>query len=184
MTETDLNEVRRRIKQAQRRGTPYPPSPTEQVVVDRDGNIRLGDEAGREPVSVVHQATFAALDRTLRDQQTARTKLPRNTVFINEADVSGWLYSITTDLGDEYTLFAYFDGTDYKVKLVAPELEGRLPAHGAHLFGSGQICLDERKGSGQATLEEAFSKSALWALGISYVRQGLTFPFSINNEND
>ncbi|MEU7874371.1 hypothetical protein [Dactylosporangium sp. NPDC049140] len=184
MSDIDLNEVRDRIKRAQRRGTPYPPDPADRVVVDREGTIRLGDQSAGEPVSVVHQATFAALDRMVRDQQTARNKLPRNTVFINETDVSGWLYSITTELGHEYTLFAYFDGTDYKVKLVAPELEGKLPAHGAHLYGSGLICLDERKGSGQATLEEAFSKSVLWALGVSYVREGFTFPFSINNEND
>ncbi|WP_432967576.1 hypothetical protein [Dactylosporangium sp. CA-233914] len=184
MSDIDLNEVRDRIKRAQRRGTPYPPNAADQVKVDRAGNIVLGDDASAEPVSVVHQATFAAVDRLLHDQRTARNKLPRNTVFIDEPAVSGWLYSITTELGHDYTLFAYFDGTDYKVKLVAPELEGKLPAHGAHLYPNGLICLDERKGNGQATLEEAYSKSVLWALGVSYVREGFTFPFSINNEDD
>lgn len=183
MSDTDLNEVRDRIKRAPRRGTPHPPNPADQVTVERDGTIRLGDDATREPVSVVHHATFA-IDRMLRDKQIAANKLPRDTVFISEPDVSGWLYSITTELGHDFTLFAYFDGTDYKVKLVEPELEGRLPAHGAHLYPNGLICLDERKGSGQASLEEAFSKSALWALGVSYVLEGYTFPFSINNEND
>ena len=186
MPETDLNEVRDRIKRAQRRGTPYPQAAKEKVTVDRQGGIRLGETAGTsEVVSNVHHGTFAAASTRLRqDQQIAATKLPVNTVYVDEPDVRGWLYSIRTELDDDYTLFAYFDGTDYKVKLVAPDLEGSLPAHGGHLFSNGLICLDERKGSGQPTLEEAYSKSALWALGASYVQRGYKFPFSINNEDD
>lgn len=190
MPETDLNEVRDRIKRAQRRGTPYPQAAKEKVTVDRQGGIRLGEAADTaEVVSTVHHGTFAGNSaakaaRLSRDQQIAATKLPVGTVYIDEPEVRGWLYSIRTELEDDYTLFAYFDGTDYKVKLVSPDLEGSLPAHGAHLFSNGLICLDERKGSGQPTLEEAYSKSALWALGASYVQRGYPFPFSINNEDD
>jgi hypothetical protein len=185
MPETDLNEVRDRIKKAQRRGTPYPQAPGEKISVDRQGGIRLGETAETaEVLSNVHHGTFAASPRHLRDQQVAAQKLPVDTVYIDEPEVQGWLYSIRTELDDDYTLFAYFDGTDYKVKLVSPDLEGRLPAHGGHLFSSGLICLDERKGSGQPSLEEAYSKSALWALGVSYVQRGYKFPFSINNEED
>lgn len=184
MPETDLNEVRNRIKRAQRRGTPYPQAAEEKVFVDRNGQIRLGgDTGGDTAVSKVHQGTFAGT-RLAKDQRTAANKLPPNTVYLDEAAVQGWLYSIRTELEDDYTLFAYFDGTDYKVKLVEPDLEGKLPAHGGHLFFNGLICLDERKGSGQPTLEEAYSKSVLWALGASYVRRGHKFPFSINNDND
>ncbi|MFF7358520.1 hypothetical protein ACFZA1_38730 [Streptomyces filipinensis] len=183
----DLNELRDIIMQAQTRQDPYPQDPAARITVGRDGQIYRGDPTDDEPVSRVHHGTFAgarALSRRLAaDQRFARTRMPVGTVYVDEPDVCGWAYSITTELAERYTLFAFFDGREYRVKLVEPALEqlvrlGIIGAHDGHLYADGTICLSETRGAGQPTLEEAYSKSVLWALGMGFVRNGHRFPFA------
>ncbi|MEV0197578.1 hypothetical protein [Nonomuraea sp. NPDC050691] len=185
---SDLNELRDIIRQAQSMGAPYPQDPAARITVGRDGKIYRGDQTGDEPVSKVHHGTFAALSRRAErrlaeDRRFARTHMPEGTVYIDEPDVRGWAYSITTELNERYTLFAFFDGREYRVKLVEPALEQLVrrkivDAHDGHLYPDGTICLSETRGAGQPTLEEAFSKSVLWALGMGFVRNGYRFPFA------
>jgi hypothetical protein len=181
-TAADLDELRARI----RAYSDFAAGASAPVVVDRSGQIVLPatDESETGPaVSRVQAGTFAAT-RLEQDQLIARTKLPPNTVYIDDPDAKGWCYSITTDLGDDYTLFAYFTGSDYQVRLIAPADEGKYDTHGAHLYKDGRICLSDDPGSGQPSLEEAYSKSVIWALGFGFHKRGLKFPFSINNLND
>lgn len=178
---TDLNRLRDIILEQQRRKEPYSPDPERQITVKPTGEIQVGPTEQSDPVSRVHMGTFAGLDqRTRRDMETAGRKLPPGTVFINEPEVRGWSYTVDTDFGETYTLFAYFDGVNYQVRLVSPPLEGRYNPHGAHLYPDGRLCLSQDRGSGQPSLEEAFSKSVLWAEGMGFVKAGHPFPFSQN----
>jgi hypothetical protein len=179
----DLNELRDIIRQAQEDSAPYPDNPARRITVGRDGTIYRGDQAGEEPVSRVHHGTFAAEHRLPADLRFARAKMPEGTVYIDEPDVRGWAYSITTELNERYTLFAFFDGREYRVKLVEPALEqlvreNVISAHDGHLYPDGTICLSDARGAGQPSLEEAYTKSVLWALGMGFVRNGYPFPFS------
>lgn len=177
----DLNRIRDIILEQQRRNEPYPDDPDQQITVTRMGVIQIGQGDRTVAVARLQQATFAAMtERMRRDMQVAREKLPPNTVFIDEPEARGWVYSIETELGETYQLFAYFSGSDYRVKLLAPPLEDRYDPHHAHLYSDGQLCLSEDPGYGQPSLEEAFSKSALWANGISFIKAGIPFPFSRN----
>jgi hypothetical protein len=97
-------------------------------------------------------------------------------------ETRGWVYSITCEFGTEYTFFVYFNGRAYQVMLVAPELEGKLGAHDAHLFNNGRLCLGEKHGAGQPTLSEAYGRSVLWASGVSAFQATGQFPFSLNND--
>ncbi|MEU7721362.1 hypothetical protein [Streptomyces tibetensis] len=183
----DLNELRDIIMRAQTRQDPYPNDPSARITVGRDGTIYRGDSAEDEPVSRVHHGTFAASRadqrRLAADRQFARTHMPEGTVYVDEPDVRGWAYSITTELDERYTLFAFFDGREYRVKLVEPPLEqlvqrNVIDAHDGHLYADGTICLSPTRGAGRPTLEEAYSKSVLWALGMGFVRGGHRFPFA------
>ena len=178
----DLNRLRDIIRTAQTQGDSYPANPSERIAVGREGEIYAGDAPGNTPLSKVQHGTFAIGNhREGRDQQYAQTHMPRNTTFIEQANARGWCYSFTSEMGRLYTMFAYFDGRNYQVKLVEPRLEGTVGAHDGHLYSDGRLCLSESNSSGQPTLEEAYSKSVLWATGMDVVLQGYKFPFSINN---
>ena len=176
--QVDLNELRNRVLSNQQSNTDLPNSPNRSVFVDKEGNIVLQPQSGEQrQLSRVPQKTFAA-NLTL-DRQVVAQKLPSNTQEMQLDGITGWLYHITTELGDPYTMFAYHDGSLYQVLVVFPEVAGRYNVHNAHLFSDGSICFGE--GGGLPTLEQAYAKSVLWATGFSvYLRHGL-FPFSLNN---
>ncbi|MFJ7205324.1 hypothetical protein ACIQWR_17495 [Streptomyces sp. NPDC098789] len=156
----------------------------QEVYVDREGKVRLGtggqDDA---PLSRVPQSTFAAnanAARLERERRVVATKMPANTYYEDAPGAEGWVYEISTMFEHRYVMCARFDGVEYQVRLIEPELES-LPSHdqhGFHLYHSGLICLSERSGSGQPTLEEAYARSATWALGVDFVRMGRPFPFN------
>lgn len=173
----DLNEVRRRALQTQSMGEDLPSDPSRQVHVDREGNIVLDPNTGeRRNLSSVPMKTWASLSG---DRQIVATRFPRNTTEQVIGGVRGWLYNITSALGDLYTLFAYNDGSQYQVLVVFPEVAGRVGAHDAHLFSNGCICFGD--GGGLPTLEQAYAKSVLWTAGFSsFLRTG-NFQFSNNN---
>src|SRR5688572_27147310 len=117
----DLNEIRRAMFEAQERSEPYPSDPQKQVTVTRHGEIQMGP--GDDPVhtSKVQQGTFA---NSPLDAHTASTKLPTNARWIEAGGVKGWAYTITTELGNDFSMLAYSNGSEYRVLLLAPEIEG------------------------------------------------------------
>jgi hypothetical protein len=180
----DLNALRDTILQAQRNGKAESPDPLRQVQVDREGGISIGPATGAQRSSLVPIETFAG--RLEDDRLVVRRALPSNTrEMTTKEGITGFLYTIGNDLSEEYAMFAYFDGSYYCVKLVAPELEQHWKSpHTGHLYSNGKLCLGSACNGGRMDLESAFKKSCLWALGISIALKTGRFPFSINNLSD
>ena len=183
---TDLNRLRDIIRTAQQQGQAYPADPRSRITVGSEGEIYTGDAPEGRPLSKVQHGTFAARvdGREVADAAWAAKHMPRSTQFIDHPDARGWCYSFRSQMGRQYTMFAYFDGRNYQVKLIEPRLEGLIGVHTGHLFANGKLCLSQAGGSGQPTLEEAYSKSVLWATGMDVVMAGYPFPFSINNDDE
>jgi len=113
------------------------------------------------------------------DRQFARTRMPR-AVETTTGGYVGWVYEFTCELGTDYTLFAYFNGTRYRVMVINPVAERGPLGHASHVLPDGSLCLEPTV-QGCRTLEQAYAKSVLWANGYScYLKTG-EFPFSANN---
>lgn len=170
--QVDLNQLRNTVLNDQQTNSPG------NVYTDSQGNIILNPSNDQRPnLSKVPGKVFATV--LTCDRQIINQKFPANTQELRQNGVTGWLYQITSELGDHYTLFAYNDGSQYQVLVVFPEVAGNYDVHDAHLFSDGRICLQD--GGGMPTLESAYAKSVLWATGFSiFVRTG-QFPFSVNN---
>ena len=117
------------------------------------------------------------LTRDLRDRAVVEAKLPSTTRYVNVSGARGWVYPITTSLGDEFRLFLWFDGAGYQVKVVAPVLERRFDPHACHLLPDGRVCLSDEEGRGMPTLEDAYARSVVWANGFSVFLRDAQFPF-------
>ena len=112
----------------------------------------------------------------MRDRAAVEQSLPGRDAAVVVDGVRGWVYPVTSEAGDRFQLFLWFDGAAYQVTVVAPDVTGCDP-HACHLFPQARICLAPEPGGGMPTLEGAFAKSVLWANGYSvYLRTG-TFPF-------
>ena len=179
----DLNRLRDTILQNQNSSNDRPTDQSNKVIVDRDGKIREGAntnsrEAG---LSEVPQETFA--NRLVEERHIVNNFMPRNTRKITtDEGVTGWLYNFTCEFGDNYLMFAYFDGNYYQVLVIEPKVEGKWnSAHTGHIYSDGRICFGHGYGSGRPTLQEAYSKSVLWANGLSVALRTDHFPFSNNN---
>ena len=123
-------------------------------------------------------ASFAdSLTRDLRDRALVEAKLPAATRHVTVSGVRGWLYPITTELGDAFRLFLWFDGAGYQVKVVEPELESRFDPHVCHLLPDGRICLSDEEGRGRPSLEDAYARSVVWCNGFSVFLRDAQFPF-------
>lgn len=60
MSSLSLDELRARIKQQQQLNEPYPTAPNRQVVVTKEGQVKMGEDvAGDQPVTQLQQSTFA-----------------------------------------------------------------------------------------------------------------------------
>jgi len=184
MTQTgvDLNRLRTMVLDNQSQNANLPVRQSDKVLVDREGAIRLGSQTSPEEarqLSEVHQGTFASAARIERDRAVVARKFPRNARLMAVDNVPGFLYTIASEIGDEYDLFAYHDGSQYQVLVVFPEVAGRYGTHDAHLYSDGRICFGEA--GGLSNLEQAYAKSALWATGFSVFTRTGRFPFSSNN---
>ena len=112
----------------------------------------------------------------MRDRATVEQSLPAATRRVVIDGVRGWVYPVTSEAGDRFQLFAWFDGVTYQVSVVSPDVAGADP-HSCHLFPDARICLAPEPGGGMPSLEGAYAKSVLWANGYSeYLRKG-AFPF-------
>lgn len=114
--------------------------------------------------------------RLKREGAIVRRKLPKNTRFLSAGGVDGWAYEITCAFGNPYTLFVYWDGSLYKVKMLYPD-PGQLPAnvHTHHYFDNGVICLSHS--IGYSRLEDAYAKSVLFVTAWSAFQETGEFVF-------
>lgn len=122
-------------------------------------------------------ASFAdGIARVLRDKSLAEAKLPASTRYVNARGVRGWLYPVTSALGDPYRLFLWFDGAAYQVRLLEPEVDARFDPHACHLLRDGRLCLSAVPGAGAESLEAAYARSVLWCNGFSVFLREERFP--------
>lgn len=181
-TAVDLNRLREMVLSNQAENANLPARQSDKVLVDREGAIRLGSQTSPEEarqLSEVHQGTFASSARLARDQALVTRKFPRNTEVMSVDGALGFLYTLTCEIGDQYDLFLFHDGSLYQVLVVFPEVAGRYGTHDAHLYSDGRICFGAM--GGLPNLEHAYAKSALWANGFSVFTRTGRFPFSKNN---
>jgi hypothetical protein len=120
--------------------------------------------------------TAGAIHDQLRDHAAVELSLPSATRQLVVDGVRGWVYPVTSEGGDLFQLFLWWDGASYQVTVLAPDVAGHDP-HACHLLPQARICLAPEMGSGMPTLQGAYAKSVLWANGYSvYLRTG-AFPF-------
>lgn len=123
-------------------------------------------------------ATFVeGFSRVLQDKARAEGMLPASTRYLKVDGVRGWLFPVSTELGDAFRLFLYFDGAGYQVRVVEPEVEGRFDPHASHLLPDGRICLSDEAGAGMASLEAAYARSVVWCNGFSVFLRDAQFPY-------
>jgi hypothetical protein len=101
--------------------------------------------------------------------------------------VTYWVYRFRCQFHTEYCMAAFFDGREYQVKVMQPDLAdlradpncARLfdDVHEGHVFDDGRLCLAP-PANGETTLRAAYAKSVVWANGCSVMRAGHSFPFS------
>jgi hypothetical protein len=177
-----LDRLRDLVLQNQEGGMTKPSGDAQKIFVDREGRIVEGGQRTGQQLSEVPQDIFAG--RLEEDRSVVRQYLPKSTrEFVTAEGATGWVYEIVSEFGDQYRMFVWYDGAYYQVLVLAPQLETYWQSpHTGHIFASGQICFGTEYASGRPTLRDAFTKSVLWANGISIARHGNThFPFSINN---
>ncbi len=114
--------------------------------------------------------------RIERERVIVRRKLPKSTRLLPMNGLNGWVYDIKCEMGNPYTMFLYWDGSLYKVRLMYPD-PGQLPdnPHKHHYLREGVICLT--KSIGYPKLEDAYAKSVLFATGWSVLQATGSFPF-------
>jgi len=104
-------------------------------------------------------------------------KMPQNTLEVMSDGCTGFMYDITCELGKKYQLFAYFNGSRYRVLVITPQVEGNAHPVLTKVLSDGSLCLEPTM-MGCRTLEEAFTKSVLWATGYSVYTHTGNFPYS------
>jgi len=170
----DLNAIQRAVLEQQRNGGAKV-ADKDQLYADSNGEIVLGGE-GRDTsrMAKVEADTFFARDLAMEARTVA--KMPAS-YKVSDGTYEGYVYKITNAFNDTYELFIYYhDGYQvYRVALISPRLGGEVNAHGCHLWPDGTICLTPLQGSGYPSMEETYSKSALWTLGASLFQRGHGF---------
>jgi hypothetical protein len=118
-----------------------------------------------------------AIARGSRDRLAAEGCLPAAARRVTAEGTTGWLYPVTSEQGDRFRMFLWFDGAAYQVKVAEPVLEATGDPHACHVFPDQRLCLGGDPGGGMPTLEGAFARSVLWATGWSAWRRSGRFPF-------
>jgi hypothetical protein len=185
----DLNRIAEAARENQRRGDTDPADPSRQIFTNKNGDILMGDQMDPQNArqySRITQETFFVDDspRLALERRIVQAKMPSNTFQASDGTITGWVYSITNEFSDKYTLFAWYDaGTaTYKVSVVEPDLRGKVGVEDCHLYDDGTICLKREGGPGYRNLEDAYSRSVLWTRGASCYRRGYGFQFNIGQE--
>ena len=129
--------------------------------------------ATREPGPQIH----VDLARYERDSAAVRKYLPSGT---KENEINGtvyWTYSVRCQLDRDYVMTVYFDGREYQVRVLQPDVVKKYNVHDAHVFENGRLCL-EPPSNGAKSLRDAYSKSVIWATGFSILQETGQFPFT------
>lgn len=181
----DLNRLRDTVLQNQNNDMTKPSQSVNKVFVDNEGKIHQGSEHNsNSAMSEVPQDTFANHSSRLETENwVINNYMPDNTQRLtSEEGVEGILYSFNCEYGNKYTMYAYYDGCHYQVAVLEPKVEEhwRSP-HTGHIYSDGLICFgDDYNRGGRPSLQDAYSKSVLWATGLSVALETGHFPFSAN----
>jgi len=121
-----------------------------------------------------------------RQRDVVRTKLPSNTVELVSDGWLGWCYWITDRFGNRYAFWVAYDvdralWATYLLhpdpsEITAPGAPPPSP-HDIHLYPSRELCLTCETGC--RAIDIAYSRSVLWATGISCYRAGVGFQFNV-----
>jgi hypothetical protein len=148
------------------------------LVVTREGEIRTIQETGRSStVSRITTEVFAA--GYFDEDALAAQHLPRSTTKVADSSGgTGWVYPVTTDVGDTFELFLYRDHylRLFRVRLMAPSLEQLGLMHETHLYGDGHLCISPA-GPGLPMMNNAYARSVMWCHGISLMARGHAWPW-------
>lgn len=185
----DLNKIAQTIRENQQRGVTEPTAAPRQMFTTPDGQIVMGDEVdpdSADRLSRITQERFYSSEsaRLAQERSIIREKLPSNAYQASDGSITGWVYSITNEFTDTYTLFLWYEegSRTYKVSLVEPMLGGSVGVEDCHLYADGTICLKRQGGPGYRNLEDAYARSVLWTRGASCYRRGYGFQFNVGQE--
>lgn len=172
-----LDDVARAVREAQQRGGGEPQIAGREILVDRDGNFVEANAAQDRRQHGVLSAEAFAIGRTI--DRTAIDSGKVNGRPTNAGGREGWAWQITTEFGDTFHFFGYWDPDQslFFTMLGAPRLERRARTpHDLHLYPDGTVCLTLSVGC--RDLEHAHTRSALWARGASCYLAGVGFTFN------
>lgn len=150
--------------------------PLSDLVVTRTGEIRTVQETGKQAAGISRVTTEVFAGKVDEEAWAARHLPPGYSRFV-DGDAPGWVYTVRTNHGDEFTLFLYWDRFQrvYRVRLIAPRLEQLGLVHATHLYSDGHLCIS--RGAGERLFNNAYAKSAMWADGISHMIDGHAWPW-------
>lgn len=134
-------------------------------------------DLARPPV----EAVAPDQSRRKRDRDIARQYLPESTVEGMVDGTTYWTYEVRCQFRNRYLMAAYFDGREYQVRVLEPEIVGKYSVLISHVNPNGRLCLSAPN-NGAESLQEAFSRSVIWATGFSILSETGEFPFSIHNK--
>jgi hypothetical protein len=170
----DLNQLRDAVVKARQEGGKALPN----FKVSTEGNIVSNPDAQNssgQPLTEIPAETFAL---TLADRMTYTQVMPRAAELMSVDGFLGIYYTVISEFGDRFEFFLYQQAGYYHVKVIYPEIERRWrSAHTGHLYNDGNICFGNSYESGMPTMRGAFSKSVLWAQGMSVALRTNEFPF-------
>ena len=180
---TDLNKLRDLIQENQSRGEILPTSPKKQIVVTSDGRISTRDrEHDDTEISQVRQDKFA-MGKVADDFHQIRRKLPSTARLARVDEQEGLFFSFTDEFNNLFEFWLSYENGYYYSQVVFPVLTPESVSgsvHQHHIFFNSQnkLCLGYSfKEFGVPHLEDAYTKSVLWANGFSVYQLTGTFPF-------
>jgi hypothetical protein len=181
----DLNRIVETIRQNQERDIEDPSRPSDQLWTNPEGEILTGtvvDPSRARGLSRITQETFYASDqaRLAEERRIATEKMPPGTQYSTDGTYGGWVYSVTNEFQDTYTMFLWYDtaANRYEVSLLSPRLGGSVNVHECHLYTNGVLCL--RQDGGYKKMDRAYARSVLWTRGASCYQRGYGFQFNMD----
>lgn len=188
--DSKLANIQDIVWENQRNDEALPDEKKKKLVADENGKIIVADDvasAGKKTTEI-EQSPFESSDtqRQADDWGYARKSMPnaerKSFNGKNGGEVNGILYAFRCERNNPYTMFAWYNGASYQVKVLEPrDIENHWKsAHSGHLFSDSRICFGANFGGGQPTLPKAYSKSALWASGFSVALETGVFPWNFD----
>ena len=182
-----LDRLAGTLRANQANGTAKPTDPAQQITVDNEAGIQVGDVRGNSAHRTqLTQDTYSGIfgvSRHEKERRIVKRKMPANTRGHTTTEgIAGWIYSFDCQFGQRFELFLFYDGSYYQVLVISPRIEKHWDSpHTGHIFSDGRICMSQKYGGGQPTVDDAYAKSVIWATGLTAAqRGGIKFPFNHN----